>query len=293
MSTNRHIIMRKLINRAQAALILGVTPQTVTNYVKRGLLTGIPRKYGTRQIVRLYEDEVRERAKGLTAISLSEKEFVEYRQQAEALAASAKASYHEVLQQVLGAKTAHNTIRHIVDVLAVVVDKMTEWNGRFTEKDKEILSWLLSTGNVGKTAHLTKFSREGVRLRALKALRRLAESEEATKMISDLKARCQELEKENAALRRTVKDSGLTVDIDAEAQWDSSKKKILGLKLTDFPMSVRTWNCCRQHKVFTVADLVKRTRNDVASFRNLGNKSLAELDSILNSLGLWYGASAS
>ena len=58
-------------------------------------------------------------------------------------------------------------------------------------------------------------------------------------------------------------------------------------------MSVRTWNCCRQHKVFTVADLVKRTRNDVASFRNLGNKSLAELDSILNSLGLWYGASAS
>lgn len=285
--------MRRQITRAQAALLLGVTPQTVTNYVKKGLLTGLPRKYGERQTIRLYEDEVRERAASLASITLSEKEFDEYRKRAESLAAEAKASYQRGLRDLVGARMAPFTVRHMVNVLAVVVDKMAACGGGLTEKDKEVLSWLLSTGDADKTAALTKFTREGVRLRAVKAIRKLAEAEDAAKTISALERRCKELERENAALRAAAEGGEAVPDSVILHRRDAGTNEALRRKITEFPLSLRTFNCCRRNGIVTVADLVRRSRREVAAFRNLGNKSIAELDNILDGLGLWYKAPAS
>jgi len=59
---------------------------------------------------------------------------------------------------------------------------------------------------------------------------------------------------------------------EAPAPIDLSKKKIDELEL-----SVRASNCLKRANIYTLADLVERTEDDLAKIRNLGRKSVDEI----------------
>ena len=63
----------------------------------------------------------------------------------------------------------------------------------------------------------------------------------------------------------------------------------LRLPISELELSVRSSNCLREANIKTIADLVKKTEDEMLSFKNFGKKSLAEIKDLLAGMGLNLG----
>lgn len=64
------------------------------------------------------------------------------------------------------------------------------------------------------------------------------------------------------------------------------KSKILEMPIEELELSVRSYNCLKRAGINTVEDLTQRTEEEMMKVRNLGKKSLEEVDQKLAELGL-------
>ncbi|HZK03560.1 MAG TPA: DNA-directed RNA polymerase subunit alpha [Bacteroidaceae bacterium] len=86
------------------------------------------------------------------------------------------------------------------------------------------------------------------------------------------------------------------VDLDGNEVFDEEilhMRQLLKTKLADINLSVRALNCLKAADVETLGDLVQYNKTDLLKFRNFGKKSLAELEDLLESLGLSFGTDIS
>ena len=67
---------------------------------------------------------------------------------------------------------------------------------------------------------------------------------------------------------------------------DSKKEKILEMNIEDLDLSVRSYNCLKRANINTVEELVQKDEDEMMKVRNLGRKSLEEVQQKLNALGL-------
>lgn len=67
-----------------------------------------------------------------------------------------------------------------------------------------------------------------------------------------------------------------------------NSKDLLEMETTDFDLSVRAINALRSIGVFTIGDLCSKTRLDIMRSRNLGVKSLKEIDAFMDQHGLTF-----
>ncbi len=63
----------------------------------------------------------------------------------------------------------------------------------------------------------------------------------------------------------------------------------LRLPISELELSVRSSNCLREANIKNIADLVKRSEEEMLSFKNFGKKSLAEIKELLLGMGLTLG----
>ncbi len=63
------------------------------------------------------------------------------------------------------------------------------------------------------------------------------------------------------------------------------KEKVLEMTIEELDLSVRSFNCLKRAGINTVEDLTNRTEEDMMKVRNLGRKSLDEVEQKLHSLG--------
>jgi len=63
----------------------------------------------------------------------------------------------------------------------------------------------------------------------------------------------------------------------------------LRLPISELELSVRSSNCLREANIKTIADLVKKTEDEMLSFKNFGKKSLNEIKELLLGMGLTLG----
>ena len=66
-------------------------------------------------------------------------------------------------------------------------------------------------------------------------------------------------------------------------------RKILKTPLEDLDLSVRAFNCLKAAKINSLSELVQYEQEDLMKFRNFGQKSLAEIEQVLNERGLHFG----
>ena len=64
------------------------------------------------------------------------------------------------------------------------------------------------------------------------------------------------------------------------------RSRILDMPIEELELSVRSYNCLKRAAINTVEDLIQRTEEDMIKVRNLGKKSLEEVDAKLSELGL-------
>jgi len=69
-------------------------------------------------------------------------------------------------------------------------------------------------------------------------------------------------------------------------QEDDKKEKVLEMTIEEQDLSVRAYNCLKRAGINTVAELVQRNQEDMMKVRNLGRKSLEEVEQKLEALNL-------
>jgi DNA-directed RNA polymerase subunit alpha len=67
---------------------------------------------------------------------------------------------------------------------------------------------------------------------------------------------------------------------------DNGKEQILEMTVDELDLSVRSYNCLKRANIHKVEDLINKTEEEMMRVRNLGRKSLDEVVTKLNALGL-------
>ena len=76
------------------------------------------------------------------------------------------------------------------------------------------------------------------------------------------------------------------VHVDYNEPENDTKEKVLEMTIEELDLSVRAFNCLKRAGINTVAELVQRNQEDMMKVRNLGKKSLEEVEQKLVALGL-------
>ncbi len=93
------------------------------------------------------------------------------------------------------------------------------------------------------------------------------------------------------ALKKDI-DSSKTMYYDEENEKKKDKQhQILATPISDFELSVRSRNCLKKMKIFTLGDLLKISEAELLSYKNFGETSLYEIKNILTSKALYLGMS--
>ncbi|QAA30851.1 MULTISPECIES: DNA-directed RNA polymerase subunit alpha [Clostridium] len=90
---------------------------------------------------------------------------------------------------------------------------------------------------------------------------------------------------EHFKLFMTLTDNTNDVEIMIEKEEDN-KEKVLEMTIEELDLSVRSYNCLKRAGINTVQELAQRSMDDMMKVRNLGKKSLEEVERKLKELGL-------
>ena len=74
--------------------------------------------------------------------------------------------------------------------------------------------------------------------------------------------------------------------VDFNEPEDNKMEKVQEMTIEELDLSVRAYNCLKRANINTVAELVQRNEEDMMKVRNLGKKSLEEVEQKLAALGL-------
>ena len=92
-----------------------------------------------------------------------------------------------------------------------------------------------------------------------------------------------------------ITDENITFDTKEEKKEDMvdeqtlQLRKVLKTPLEDLDLSVRAFNCLKAAKINSLSELVQYEQEDLMKFRNFGQKSLSEIEQVLNERGLGFG----
>ena len=67
---------------------------------------------------------------------------------------------------------------------------------------------------------------------------------------------------------------------------DDTRNKVLEMTIEELDLSVRSFNCLKRANINTVEDLISNTQDEMIKVRNLGRKSLEEVEHKLAQMGL-------
>lgn len=67
---------------------------------------------------------------------------------------------------------------------------------------------------------------------------------------------------------------------------DETKDNVLDMTIEELDLSVRSFNCLKRANINTVADLISKSEDEMMKVRNLGRKSLEEVEHKLANMGL-------
>ncbi len=92
-----------------------------------------------------------------------------------------------------------------------------------------------------------------------------------------------------------ITDENINLDLGKEEKEDVvdeqtlQLRKVLKTPLEDLDLSVRAFNCLKAAKINSLSELVQYSQDELMKFRNFGQKSLAEIEQVIQDRGLRFG----
>ena len=291
--------MKKMISRKDAAEILGVNPQTISNYAERGIIH--ERRARGHCFYHLAEIESLAECPGLKDTEQIQAEICKMQEE---IREQYTLTYNEYnlrvkeFHKAFGDRSQWERYRQIVMTLVqLTCDDLTV-------REKGIISRILDCDSFDHIAHCYGISYERTRQVFMKGLRKMLrysdKIQEREKRITDamdkLQSEKNSLMEENERLKLAL--------IDKQADAEEKRKESLAvinsielyrtckpftIPLADIGLSVRAFNCCKSKDIRTIGELVSFKQSDLMKLRNFGRKSMNELEELLARYGLRFG----
>ena len=84
-----------------------------------------------------------------------------------------------------------------------------------------------------------------------------------------------------------LSENAKTAEVMVEKE-DDEKEKVLEMSIDELELSVRSYNCLKRAGINTVEELINKTPEDMMKVRNLGRKSLEEVQAKISELGFHF-----
>ena len=290
-----------LMQRKEAARWFGVEEQTISNWIKSGILTG--RKIGSlvfvdKETVTCHHDTLQE-------IKQTEERLQRKLQEAK----EREESLDKRIEDIAKAKTSVPTampqwmvkelFRAIINTAGYDVLTSPEW---------QVLSDINDGLSISQTCDKNWISREVAMKRIRSAFRKI----QAMKSFSEVRKECKELQKNNQILENMVeflnkelKVARDTIEAKREAIELSYQnlppiyqgedgiarlREVLTQNILDCSLSTRIVNALRcMDEIRTIGDIVIHEKRFFEGYRNLGKKSINDLEEFLELQDLSFG----
>lgn len=286
--------MARLISREEAAMLLDVNPQTISNWVEKGLLKG----HIVDQRMKIDKATIEKYFDTLSDLSFIEKRIF-------AAKRDLQLAERELWKDLDDTRSAIHLLGKGVPVhfLNEIFSSIIEACGEdvLKEREKAILTMLLEGKDVESIAFDYGLTRTRIMQVASHAIRKLA----TVKTFSELRKENKQLTFENQnfpivvqSFQKRIKELEHINNIKTApvSEYDyllgdkgGTFTALMNTKVIDMKISVRVLNCLKAVDVETLGDLVRLRKTDLLKYRNFGKKSLTALDDLLESLNLHFG----
>ena len=288
--------MERLISRTHAAEMLGVSKQTISNYVERGILKGHYISDKGEKYLMLDRNTVMGLVDNEKDLQTAKKKLDAIKAEYEKKAARLEKEDNELSLYSLYVKE-HPIDRGTFAVIRSLAFKFLRYAAGATldQRSTDVVGMLIEGYSLNDIASEYDLTRERVRQilfsasRKLAGTRNLCEIDEENKKLKD---EVSELKDKLAAAINKI--NALSIDkgcstITYEPDLVIRLVPILRKRLVDCDISVRALNATKYLGVDTVGALASSLKADLLNARNFGKKSLAELTDLLYSFGLDFG----
>ena len=286
--------MARLISRDEAAMLLDVTPQTISNWVEKGIL----QYHQVDHLLKIDKATIEKYFDTLSDLAFIEKRVFAARRDLQLAEKELEKNLDDTRSAIhlLGKGVPANLLN---EILSSVIEACG--NDVLKERERTILTMLLEGKDVVDVAEDYGLTRSRIMQIASHAVRKLA----TVKTFSELRKECKQLVFENKnfptvvqSFKNRIKELERLNDIEAVpvSEYDyllgdkgGTFTALMNTKVIDLNITVRSLNCLKAADIETLGDLIKYNKTDLLKFRNFGKKSMTELDDLLDSMNLHFG----
>ena len=286
--------MARLLSRDEAALLLDVTPQTISNWVEKGVLKG----HFVDRLLKIDKATIEKYFDTLSDLAFIEKRIFAAKRDLQLAEKELEKNLDDTRSAIhlLGKGVPAHLLN---EIFSAIIE--ASGDDVLKEREKTILTMLLEGKDVEFVAEEYGLTRSRIMQIVSKAVRKLA----TVKTFSELRREYKQLVFDNTnfqnvieALQNRVKKLERINNIDTApvSEYDyllgdkgGTFTAMMNTPVYDLDISVRSLNCLKGADVDTLYDLVKCNKTDLMKFRNFGKKSLTELEDLLESLHLHFG----
>ena len=286
--------MARLLSRDEAALLLDVTPQTISNWVEKGVLKG----HFVDRLLKIDKATIEKYFDTLSDLAFIEKRIFAAKRDLQLAEKELEKNLDDTRSAIhlLGKGVPAHLLN---EIFSAIIE--ASGDDVLKEREKTILTMLLEGKDVEFVAEEYGLTRSRIMQIVSKSVRKLA----TVKTFSELRREYKQLVFDNAnfqnvieALQNRIKKLERINNIDTApvSEYDyllgdkgGTFTAMMNTPVYDLEISVRSLNCLKGADVNTLYDLVKCNKTDLMKFRNFGKKSLTELEDLLESLHLHFG----
>lgn len=286
--------MARLLSRDEAALLLDVTPQTISNWVEKGVLKG----HFVDRLLKIDKATIEKYFDTLSDLAFIEKRIFAAKRDLQLAEKELEKNLDDTRSAIhlLGKGVPAHLLN---EIFSAIIE--ASGDDVLKEREKTILTMLLEGKDVEFVAEEYGLTRSRIMQIVSKSVRKLA----TVKTFSELRREYKQLVFDNAnfqnvieALQNRIKKLERINNIDTApvSEYDyllgdkgGTFTAMMNTPVYDLDISVRSLNCLKGADVDTLYDLVKCNKTDLMKFRNFGKKSLTELEDLLENLHLHFG----
>ena len=290
--------MARLLSRDEAALLLDVTPQTISNWVEKGVLKG----HFVDRLLKIDKATIEKYFDTLSDLAFIEKRIF-------AAKRDLQLAEKELEKNLDDTRSATHLLGKGVPthLLNEIFSAIIEASGDdvLKEREKTILTMLLEGKDVEFVAEEYGLTRSRIMQIVNRAFNKICTMQKWPDAHRDYKRLLQEnrnlsvlTSNQQAYIKQLEQQLNINNDGDGGDSVITGYSKreladVLSRQLRKENLSLRTLNCLRWVDIVTVNDLIQVTACDLLKIRNFGKKSLREVNAFLDRLNLSLGTNVS
>lgn len=280
---------KKYLSRKETAEVFGVHPQTITNWLEKGILLGHVAHGST--LIELQSIEQLKASFG--DIVEAEEKIQQYKVEIREQAAEYRkqlAACNEAQKQLSDDAWIYGSIFKNAKMLAhLFANAFTALSTHSNERARRIVIRFLMGYRMSEIAAEFHLGPERVRQIIKKSINRLQYANKIgiitndyyrTRKINEM------LMEENMQLK--AKNIQLKERLEKELYHGNHPENILNTKLEDLRLSARTYRVLNINDIETLGDIAHYKRNKIERLHGIGEKAMKELDNLLAAKGLHW-----